>query len=71
MQSPNNGDYYKWSRNGVAIPGAEGANYKSYTATTAGDYSVAITFTGKVVESVPVTVSTIAAPNAIINASGR
>ena len=70
---PKNGDNYKWYRNGIAIPGADGPNAKSYTANQAGDYSVAITFGSssgnKVVESVPATVSTIAAPNAIIGAN--
>lgn len=64
---PQNGDLYKWFRNGTEIIGA---NTKSYTATLAGDYSVQITFSGKIVESVPVTISTIAAPNAVINANG-
>lgn len=67
---PQNGDYYKWYRNGVAIPGVEGANAKTYVATQAGDYSVVITYSGKTVESVPVTVTTIAAPNAYVNANG-
>lgn len=66
---PQDGDNYKWYRNGVAIPGADGPQVKSYIATQAGDYSVEITFTGKSVESVPVTVSTIAPPNAIVNAN--
>ena len=66
---PQDGDYYKWYRNGVAIPGADGAQAKSYLATLAGDYSVEITFSGKSVESVPVTVSTIAPPNAIVQAN--
>lgn len=67
---PQNGDYYKWYRNGVAIPGVEGINTKTYVATQAGDYSVAITYSGKTIESVPVTITTIAAPNAYINANG-
>jgi hypothetical protein len=66
---PQNGDYYKWYRNGVAIPGVEGAQAKSYVATQAGDYSVVITYSGKTVESVPVTITTIAAPNAYISAN--
>jgi hypothetical protein len=66
---PQDGDNYKWYRNGVAIPGADGAQAKSYLATQAGDYSVEITFSGKSVESVPVTISTIAPPNAIVNAN--
>jgi len=68
---PLNGDFYKWYRNGVEIIGASGANSTSYTATQQGNYSVEITYSGKTVESVPVTVSTIAAPNAIIKASGN
>jgi len=67
---PQNGDFYKWYRNGIEIPGASGINNKTYTASLAGDYSVAITFSGKIIESVPVTISTIAAPNALINANG-
>jgi parallel beta-helix repeat protein len=66
---PQDGDNYKWYRNGVAIPGADGAQAKSYLATQAGDYSVEITFSGKSVESVPVTISTIAPPNAIVSAN--
>lgn len=67
---PQDGDYYKWYFNGVAIPGAEGASAKTYTASQAGDYSVAITYAGKVVESVPLGITTIAAPNALISANG-
>ncbi|MCB9045189.1 MAG: right-handed parallel beta-helix repeat-containing protein [Chitinophagales bacterium] len=67
---PQDGDNYKWYRNKTAIPGADGPNAKSYLATQPGDYSVVITFSGKSVESVPVTVTTIAPPNALINANG-
>ncbi|MCB9045190.1 MAG: right-handed parallel beta-helix repeat-containing protein [Chitinophagales bacterium] len=67
---PQDGDYYKWYRNKVAISGAEGPNAKTYLATQPGDYSVVITFSGKSVESVPLTVTTIAPPNALINANG-
>lgn len=67
---PQDGDYYKWYYNGTAIPGAEGASAKSITASQAGDYSVAITFAGKIIESVPLSLVTIAPPNAIISANG-
>src|SRR5690606_16591080 len=67
---PQDGDNYAWYRNGVAIAGASGPNVRSYTANQAGDYSVAITFGSNQVESVPVTVSTIAAPNALVSANG-
>lgn len=66
---PQSGDYYKWYRNGVAIPGVEGAQAKTYVATQAGDYSVAITYSGKTVESVPVTITTIAPPNAYVSSN--
>ena len=67
---PQNGDYYKWFFNGTAIAGAEGPNAKSYAAKQAGDYSVQITQSGKVIESGALTVSSIAAPNAVIGANG-
>jgi len=67
---PQDGDYYKWYHNGTAIPGAEGANTKTYSATQAGAYSVAITSGGKTVESVPLFITTISAPNALISANG-
>jgi len=67
---PQDGDYYKWYFNSVAIPGAEGANHKSITASLAGDYTVAITYGGKIVESVPLSLVTIAAPNAVVVANG-
>ncbi|HEY9176067.1 MAG TPA: T9SS type A sorting domain-containing protein, partial [Flavipsychrobacter sp.] len=66
---PQNGDYYKWYRNGTAIPGAEGTQSTTYVASQAGDYSVVITYSGKTVESVPVTITTISAPNALISAN--
>lgn len=66
---PANGDYYKWYRNGLPIQGAEGAQSKTFTATQAGDYSVEITFSGKTIMSVPVTITTIAAPNALISSN--
>lgn len=71
---PFTGDYYKWYFNGVAIAGAEGPNLINYNATQAGDYSVAITYnttTPVTIESVPLRISTIAAPNAIITANGN
>ena len=67
---PTNGDNYKWYFNGNEIIGAGGPNAKTYTATQGGQYSVAITFGSKVTESVPVAISTIAAPNAVVTASG-
>lgn len=67
---PTNGDNYKWYFNGNEIIGAGGPNAKTYTATQGGQYSVAITFGSKVAESVPVAISTIAAPNAVVTASG-
>src|SRR5690606_12693549 len=67
---PQDGDNYAWRRNGAAIPGASGPSAKTYVATQAGDYSVVITFGSSQVESVPVTVSTIAAPNALVSANG-
>jgi hypothetical protein len=67
---PQDGDYYKWYFNSTPIPGAEGASVKSITASQAGDYSVAITFSGKTIESVPLSITTIAAPNALISANG-
>lgn len=70
IAEPQDGDYYKWYYNGVAIQGAEGPTAKTITASQAGDYSVAITYAGKVVESVPLSLVTIAAPNALINSNG-
>lgn len=67
---PQDGDYYKWYFNSAAIPGAEGANHKSITASQAGDYTVAITYGGKIVESVPLSLVTIAAPNVIVVPNG-
>lgn len=66
---PGDGDYYKWYRNGQPIQGAEGAQTKTYIATQAGDYSVEITFSGKSIMSVPVTITTIAPPNALITSN--
>lgn len=66
---PLGGTYYKWYLSGSPIPGAEGPNYSSYMAMQAGSYSVAVTSNGKVVESVPLPISTIAAPNAVIAAN--
>lgn len=68
---PQTGDSYQWYRNGTLISGATATTYQ---AGQAGDYSVAITYNTsggtKVVESVPVTVSVIAPPNALVNANG-
>lgn len=67
---PASGDFYKWHLNGKEIVGASGSNYTSYTASQPGNYTVQITYGGKIIESVPLSVNTIAAPNAIINANG-
>lgn len=67
---PWNADFYEWFYNGVAIPGASGSNAVSYMAKAPGDYSVKVTQAGKTIESVPLTISTIAAPNAVVTASG-
>lgn len=67
---PQTGDFYKWYLNGLEIPGASGPSATTYNATLAGDYTVAITYGGKIVESVPLAITTIAAPNAIINSNG-
>ncbi len=64
---PQTGDAYQWYKNGTMISGATGLTYQ---ATQAGDYSVAITYGTKVVEAVPVTVSTISPPNALVSANG-
>lgn len=68
---PQTGDGYQWYKNGTMIAGATAT---SYQATQAGDYSVAITYNTpsgtKVVESVPVTISVIAPPNALIQSNG-
>ena len=67
---PKSGDYYKWFLNGKEIQGASGANATTYTATQPGNYSVEITYSGKVVESIPLGISTIAPPNAVVKANG-
>lgn len=67
---PLNGNYYKWYLNGSAIAGAEGANYVTHEAKQAGQYSVEVTFGTVKIESVPVVISTIAPPNAIVVANG-
>lgn len=67
---PQPGDFYKWYLNGTEIPGASGTTNNTYTATQAGQYSVAITFGSKIVESVPVAISTVAPPNAVVVANG-
>lgn len=67
---PSNGTYYKWFLNNNPIPGAEGPNMSSYTASQGGDYSVQVTANSKLIESAPVTLSTISAPTASIGASG-
>ncbi|MCB0700387.1 MAG: right-handed parallel beta-helix repeat-containing protein, partial [Chitinophagaceae bacterium] len=64
---PQNGTSYQWKRNGVDIPGAKAL---SYIASQPGDYSVVINYGSQLVEAVPVTVSTIAAPNALVSANG-
>lgn len=60
---------YKWKLNGVEISGAAS---QTYLATQPGDYTVEITDgNNKTAESIPVTVVTIAPPNAAVNASGN
>ncbi|MCB0700388.1 MAG: T9SS type A sorting domain-containing protein [Chitinophagales bacterium] len=54
---------YQWKRNGVNI---SGANQSTYLATLPGDYTVVIKKGTSIAESIPVSVSTIAAPNSII-----
>lgn len=61
------GNTYQWYKNTVLIPGANG---QTYVANQAGDYSVIITNGSKSVEAVPVTISTIAPPNALVSANG-
>lgn len=62
---------YQWRRNGVDIPGAIN---NSYVATLGGDYTVVITATSvvpnKTAESIPVSVTVVAPPMAVVNASG-
>ncbi len=62
---------YQWKRNGVDIGGAT-AN--SLVVTMGGDYTVAITATSvvpnKTAESIPVTVTAVAPPMAVVAASG-
>src|SRR5690606_6681274 len=64
---PQDGDSYKWLRNGLEVSGANGT---TYTTSQPGQYSVVIEFGSKTIESVPVTITTIAAPNAVVNANG-
>lgn len=59
---------YKWKRNGVEI---QGATMQTYTASTPGDYSVEVTDGSAVAESIPVTVSTIAPPNAPVSTNSN
>lgn len=60
---------YQWKRNGADI---SGASSNTYNATQAGDYTVVITNSNNdVVESIPVTVDVISAPNAPIIASSN
>lgn len=68
---PLTGTYYKWYLNGNPISGAEGAGYRTYTATQQGDYQVEVTYNNDIVRSVPVNVKTIAVPNAIVTSNAQ
>ncbi len=59
---------YQWKLNGVEI---QGATSQTYLASQAGDYTVKITTPSNVAESMPVTVATIAPPNANVTASSN
>ncbi|MEZ5017222.1 MAG: right-handed parallel beta-helix repeat-containing protein [Flavipsychrobacter sp.] len=61
------GNTYQWYKNNVILPSATS---QTYTANQAGDYSVVITNGSKSVEAVPLTVSTVAPPNALVSANG-
>ncbi|MBS1773220.1 MAG: hypothetical protein JST82_10180 [Bacteroidetes bacterium] len=67
--SGGSGTYtYQWSRNGTPITGATSS---VYVATTGGDYTVTITGTGsQTATSVPVSITVVAPPMALITASG-
>lgn len=62
---------YQWRRNGTDIPGATAS---SYVVTTGGDYTVFITATSVTpvltAESAPITITVVAPPMAVVNASG-
>lgn len=62
---------YQWRRNGVDISGANGA---SFVATSGGDYTVLITATSVFpnisAESIPVSVTVVSPPMALITANG-
>ncbi|MBL7683971.1 MAG: hypothetical protein JNK00_11485 [Flavipsychrobacter sp.] len=62
---------YQWKRNGIDIPGA---NASSFVATAGGDYTVVITATSVTpnisAESIPVSLTVVAPPMAVVNASG-
>lgn len=62
---------YQWKRNGVDIPGA---TTNSYVVTSGGDYTVLITATSVTPnltsESIPVTVTVVSPPMAVVNANG-
>jgi hypothetical protein len=62
------GFQYQWYLNNVIIPGA---TTSSITATSAGDYTVKITNPSNVTaESLPVAITIIAPPSAVVTASG-
>jgi hypothetical protein len=62
---------YQWKRNGIDIAGATGS---SLVVTMGGDYTVMITATSvvpnKTAESIPVTVTAVAPPMAVVTANG-
>ncbi len=53
---------YQWLRNGISIPGA---NFFTYTATSGGQYSVAITANGCVAYATPINVMEVVAPSPV------
>ncbi|MGN6476038.1 MAG: hypothetical protein ACTHKV_02345, partial [Flavipsychrobacter sp.] len=67
--SGGSGTYtYQWKRNGIDIPGATSS---TYAPNTGGDYSVTITGVGSQQStSIPVTVTIVAPPMALITANG-
>lgn len=58
---------YQWSKNGNPIPGATA---DSLNASSAGDYTVAVTSGSQTAVSIAITVAVIAPPMALVTASG-